>query len=37
MIITIKKDKHRCDKLIPSIRLNTIEGYVLFSSNFDIK
>jgi hypothetical protein len=27
MIITIKKDKHRCDKLIPSIRLNTIEGY----------
>jgi hypothetical protein len=36
MIITIKKDKHRCE-LIPSIRLNTIEGYVLFSSNFEYK
>jgi hypothetical protein len=35
MIIT--QEKHRCDKLIPSIRLNTIEGYVPFSSNFEYK
>lgn len=35
MIITIKKDKHRCDKIIPIIKINTVEGYVLFSCNFE--
>jgi hypothetical protein len=35
MIIRIKKDKHRCNKIIPIIKLNTVEGYVLFDGDFE--